>query len=112
MYRIWLLKLNKWILFVLFCLLLFALPVYAAYVKEPEVEVLTGGGESQNSAHYAVIGTISQSTPLCALSSGYIYSTSYRVYPGHTGSGRAGEPGQICQWKWLRGVSDRWAQGR
>jgi|GEM_PF-5953884 len=83
MYRIWLLKLNKWILFVLFCLLLFALPVYAAYVKEPEVEVLTGGGESQNSAHYAVIGTISQSTPLCALSSGYIYSTSYRVYPGH-----------------------------
>ena len=52
-------------------------------LKETEVEVLTTAGESQNSPGYNIISTISQPTPLRALTLGCISSTSFSVYPGY-----------------------------
>ncbi|MFC1658611.1 hypothetical protein ACFL1D_04400 [Candidatus Omnitrophota bacterium] len=82
MYQTGLWRLNKGLI-AFFCLLFCCESAEAAYVKEAEAEVLTGAGQSQNSAYYTVIGTISQPTPLTTLNTGYVDSTNYRVYPGY-----------------------------
>ena len=51
----------------------------AAYIKEPEVEVLTASGASQAATTYSIITTVAQPTPTGTLSSGYATGASYRV---------------------------------